>query len=141
MKRLLLAVALVLAMAIPAFAQNGPLKIKQLMVYTEDGLGNPTAFFNVGEEIYLGTVIEFKGSGSCTHVITMVDSAGDLIYKSKTTPVFDSPIFQGLYEVVGLGAGVPGVAGYYTIKSVIKNVKTGKTWTQQTKVHVSAQPS
>jgi len=140
MKKLVLAMALVLVITMPAFAQNGPLKMKQLMVYTEDALGNPTAFFNDGEEIYLGTVIEFKGTGSCTHVITMYNSAGGLVYKSTTTPVFDSPTFQALHEVLGLGPGLPGAAGYYTIKSVIRNKKTGKTWTQQTRIHVTATP-
>jgi len=136
MKKLLLALVLVLVMAIPAIAQNGPLKIKQLMIYTENDLGDPTPFFNIGEEIHFGTVIEFMGTGNCTRTIEMRNSSDVLIYKSTSNPEFDSPTFQTLFEVWDIGAGVPDVAGYYTIKSVIKNKKTGKKWTQQTKVHV-----
>jgi len=139
MKRILLAIALVLAMAIPAFAQNGPLRIKPLMAYTFNGSGSTTAWFIVGEAITVRTNWEVKGAGTFKAKLEVRNSAGVLIGRSATIPIdVDSPTFT---RHVGEFYPTPGVlkeAKYYTLKIVYVDVATGNTWSHQTKIYVAA---
>ena len=138
MKRLLLAVALVLVMVIPAFGQNGPVRMKPLMIPTFDTSGYPDAWFNVGETIHVRAYFEVKGTGAYTVKIETRNSAGVLIGKIKFYNDVDSPTFQHWMLIHELGSEVTGVAGYYTLKATYLDVTTGNTWSHQTKIHVSA---
>jgi hypothetical protein len=141
MKKLLLAMALVLVIAIPVFAQNhGPLKVKPLLVYTFDGSGSITAWFGAGEAINLRTNWEVKGTGTFRARLEVRNSAGVLIdKKTKTIPIdVDSPTFE---RYVGDFYPTPGVleeAKYYTLKVVYVDLATGNTWSHQTKIYVAA---
>jgi hypothetical protein len=138
MKRLLLAIGLVLAMAIPAFGQNGPVRIKPLMIPTFDTSGYPDAWFNVGETINVRMYFEVKGTGPFRVKIETRNSAGVLMNMNRFYNDIDSPTFQHWMLIHELGSEVAGVAGYYTLKATYVDVATGNTWSHQTKIHVSA---
>jgi hypothetical protein len=142
MKKILLAIVLVLAMAIPAFAQNGPVKIKILMVYTETeegGLRSTTAWFNTGDYVFFGIAHEQKGTGSYKLKMEIRNSEGALIYKDTSTDSVNSPTFEALHQSFQMGTPID-VAGYYTIKVTFTDVKTGNKWSKETKIHVSPPP-
>ena len=139
MKKILLAIVLVLAMAIPAFAQNGPVKIKVLMVYTEDASHLTTAWFNTGDTIFFGIAHEQKGTGSYKLKMEIRNSAGNLIYRDTSTPEVNSPTFEALHQSFQMGTPIDS-AGYYTVKVTFTDVKTGNKWSKETKIHVSAPP-
>ena len=95
MKKILLAIVLVLAMAIPAFAQNGPVKIKPLMLYSYNESAENTAWFYVGELITVRTNWEVKGTGTIRQKLEVRNSAGVLIGRDKHDPLeVDTPTFQ-----------------------------------------------
>jgi len=139
MKKLLLTIVLVLAMAIPAFAQNGPVKIKVLMVYTANEAGVTTAWFNTGDSVFFGIAHEQKGTGTYKHKMEIRNSAGTLIYKDTSTPDVNSPTFEALHQIFEMGTPID-VPGYYTLKTTFTDVKTGNQWGKETKIHVSAPP-
>jgi len=133
--------ALVLLIAIPAFAQNnGPIRIKPLMAYTQDDLGVTTPWFTVGEEINFVMAHEVKGTGSYRYRIEVLDNAGVLIYKIKSGAIdIDTATFQTENIIYELNE-VPWGAGYFTLKAFYVDVKTGNTWSHQTKIHVQDPP-
>ncbi len=141
MKKLLLAVVLVLAMAIPTFAQNGPVKIKLLMAYAENDAHQATPIFSIGigEYIISRTHWEVKGTGSFMEKLEVRDSAGGLVFKSRSGN-FDvnSSTFASWDGSMYIPIGVIPRAGYYTLKSIYRDLETGNTWSQQTKIHVFA---
>src|SRR5512139_1088297 len=98
MKKILLAIVLVLAMAIPAFAQNGPVKIKILMVYTETEVESTTAWFNTGDNVFFGIAHEQKGTGSYRLKMEIRNSGGNLIYKDTSTVSVNSPTFEAVHQ-------------------------------------------
>jgi hypothetical protein len=139
MKRLLLAMVLVLVIAIPAFAQNGPIRIKPLLAYTSDESNTVKPWFNVGEPINVVTMWEVKGTGSVKYRVEVLNSEGVLIDRIKLGPyAVNSPTFTSWTSSTALSPGVPYVAGYFTVKTVWVDVATGNTWSPQTKIHVSA---
>ncbi len=157
MKRFLLAMALVLVMAIPAFAEDwvgpinseaqndsprvlanfGPVKMKLLMADTRDATDVPTPYFSIGETIRSHTNWEVKGTGSFTVKFQVLDSAGVLIDKKKYGPYeINSSTFNAWGTDVTSNSAV--AAGYYTVKTIYVDVATGNSWIHQTKVHVLA---
>ncbi len=138
MRKLLLAVVLVLVIAIPAFAQiNAPFKLKPLMIYTANDFG-PNALFSVGQPINCHAILETKGVGTVKVKLIVLDSAGVLIDRVKWGTVFgDEPTWEVSFLSIPLSGGVP-TAGFYTLKIVYTDAATGNTWSQQTKVRVSA---
>ena len=138
MKKLLLTSVLVFAMAIPAFAQNGPIKIKPLMVYTSDGSGSPTSWFTVGETIGVANMFEIKGTGTFRIRLEVRNSAGVLIEKEVYTETVDNNGFGGWTIYGSLSPEVPEVPGYYTVKFVYVDLANRNTWSHQTKIHVEA---
>lgn len=141
MKRLLLAVALVLVMAIPAFAQNGPVKIKPLMAYTFNQFGSATAWHIVGQAIHVRANWEAKGTGTYKARMEIRNSNGVLIDKASTIPqAVDSPTFV---RIVGdfSPTKVLDEAKYYTVKIVYVDLATGNTWSHQTKIYVDPLPT
>ncbi len=138
MRKLLLAVVLVLVIAVPAFAQtNVPIKVKPLMIYTANDSG-PTATFSVNQPINCHAILETKGLGTVKVKLNVLNSAGVLIDKVKWGTVFgDEPIWEIWFLPITLSGGVP-TAGFYTLNIVYTDMTTGNTWSHQTKVHVSA---
>jgi hypothetical protein len=138
MKRLLLAIALVLVMAIPVFAQNGPIKIKPLMVFTENASGSITPYFYDGEFIYSRIDYVVKGTGSFRVRFEVRNSAGVLIDKNKSLDIdVDNPTFAPSQSYFQLTPGAIRVAGYYTLKTFYVDLATRTTWSHQTKFYVS----
>jgi len=130
--------ALVLAMSIPAFAQN-PVKVKPLMIYTANDSGVATSSFTVGQTINCNTTYEVKGLGTFRVRLDVRNSAGVLIDKVRRGPFMeDVPTWESWFSSITPSPGVPGVPGYYTLKTVYTDVATGNTWSHQTKVHVFA---
>jgi hypothetical protein len=106
-------------------------------VYTQSEAGVISPWFNLGENTNFGMTHEFKGTGSYRYKIEVRNSAGDLLYKIKSgTPDVDTPTFETGNTTEGLPP--PEAAGWYTIKIVYVDNKTGNTWSRQTKIHVSA---
>jgi hypothetical protein len=159
MKRLLLAMALILVMAIPGFAQdwvgptdseiqndlpgadgdNGPIRIKPLMLYTDNESEVITPYFDVGQNIRSLSYWQVKGTGSFRIRIEARNSAGVLIAKNKVAPFdVDYPTFIHWSGDLSAFYGGLAAAGYYTIKLVYVDVATGKAWSHQTKIQVSA---
>ncbi len=140
MRNLLLTIVLVLVMAIPAFAQNGPVKIKPLMVCTRAEEGQYKPVFGFGEIIHLMAYFEAKGTGNFKERIEVRNSAGVLFYKLKSPQalLLDSPTFQRWSADTPLEVGLG--AGYYTCKFFYIDVATGNTWSHQTKIHVLPPP-
>jgi hypothetical protein len=139
MRKLLLAMVLVMAVAIPAFAQNGPLKIKLLMTYAENDAdqATPIFFVGIGNYITLRTHWETKGTGSYTIKHEIRDSTGVLVYKMKVGPYdVDFPTFDYADGYTSFPIVLFERAGYYTLKSTYRDVATGNTWSHQTKIHV-----
>ena len=135
MKTLLLAMVLFFAMAIPAFAQNEPVKVKPLLLYTQSEGGDTTPWYNPGNTIYVGMVREAKGCGSYKNRIEILNSKGILIQRIKfgNWSVCNST-FEGMTEIEGLGPAPE--TGYYTIRAVYVDLVSGNTWSHQTKIHV-----
>ena len=141
MKKLLLTMVLVLAMAIPAFAQHGPVKIKPLMAYAtnDDYLPTPIFYLNVDQNVIFARHWEIKGSGLLTEKVEVRNSAGVLIYKFRSGPFsVDYPAFEYQHAdtYLSIGTSIPKAAGYYTVKSIYRDVATGNTWSQQIRIHV-----
>ena len=138
MKRLLLAIGLVLVMAIPGFAQNGPINVRSLMIFTKD-FQDPyvfTPYFHVYQTIVVTTDWEVKGAGYMVERLEVRDAAGVLIKKIKTWfHYIDNPRFTPTGSSFDF---VATVAGILTVKVVYVDATTGNTWSHQTKVHVSA---
>ncbi len=139
MKKLLLAIVLVLAMAIPAFAQNGPVKIKPLMIYAEISANQATPIYYVGfdQEVTLRRHWEIKGTGSFKEKVEIWNGAR-LVWKSSYGPYnVDYATFSHYDGFTSFSIdGIFKNAGYYTLKCTYRDVATGNTWSQQTKIHV-----
>ena len=135
MRKLLLGIVLVFAIAIPAFAQNGPVKIKPLLLFTQsETLGDITPWFNPGNDIYVGMVREAKGCGTYKDRIEVLNSKGVLIQKIIDSHAVCTDTFVGMFETIRLGPAPE--AGYYTVKAVYVDVATRISWSHQTKIHV-----
>jgi hypothetical protein len=162
MKRLLLVIAFVLAMVIPAFAQiwlspvdpeiqndslgvlanYGPIKAKLMMIYTAGEPDVVTPYFAVGQSIATITYWEMKGTGKYRIKVETRNSAGVLIHKAKIgwpTPLeVSSDVFERWTLYAALPPGLPATRGYYTVKVTYIDVARGKTWSQKTKFYASA---
>jgi len=140
MKKILLAIVLVLAMAIPAFAQSGqfgPIKFKLLMVWSENAAVVSTPYFNVGETIRSRSYFEYKGTGRYRVILEVRNDKGVMIDRLKFGPfISDTPTFDTWHSNITLSPGVPAVAGYYTLKTIYVDVATGNRWSHQTNIHV-----
>ncbi len=138
MKKILLAIVLVLAMAIPAFPQtNVPFKVRPLMIYTANASG-PSATFSVGQPINCYTTYETKGNGIYRVRLDVFDSAGVLIDRVRWGNSFgDEPTWELWFLSISPNLGVPTKAGCYILKVVYTHAATGNTWSHQTKVHVN----
>jgi hypothetical protein len=140
MKKLLLTMVLILAVAIPAFAQHGPVKIKSLMAYAtnDDYLPTPIFYLSVDQNVIFARHWEIKGSGLLTGKVEVRDSAGVLIYKFRSGPFsVDYTAFEHQHADTYLSIGTSiQMAGYYTVKSIYRDVATGNTWSQQIRIHV-----
>ncbi len=141
MRKILLAVVLVLVIAIPAFAQtNVPFRVRPLMIYTANASG-PTATFSVGQPINCYTTYETKGNGIYRVRLDVFDSAGVLIDRVKWGNSFgDEPTWELRFLSITPNLGVPAKAGCYTLKVVFTHMATLNTWSHETKVHVFAPP-
>lgn len=109
------------------------------MVFTGDESGANTPWIYVGQAIYNYSFWEVKGTGSFRGRIELRNSAGSLIDKMKFGPFDeDDPTFVTHGLSLFFSSEVPGVAGYYTVKTIYVDVATGNTWSHQTKIHVLA---
>ena len=162
MKKLLLALVLALAMAVPGSAeiwvgpvdseiQNessdvlanyGPIKAKLMMICTADESEVITPYFAVGQSIATITNWEMKGTGKYRIKVETRNRTGVLIHRAKIgwpTPLeVNSRGFERRTLYATLPPGLPATRGYYTTKVIYIDVATGKTWSHKTKIYVSA---
>jgi hypothetical protein len=158
MKRFVLAMALVLVITVPAFAQNyvgpvdpevqndsllvnasfGPVKMKPLMIYTTDGSNIIAARFYPDEIIRTVSYWEVKGTGNMRIKLEVRDSAGNLIYRYKWPDPLEvnNDVFAQWIANFQVSPDPPITPGYYTAKFIYTDVATGNTWSHQTKIHV-----
>ena len=160
MKRLVLAMALVLVMTVPVFAQNwvgpvdseiqndslqvdasfGPIMMRPLMIHTIGEVS--TAYFYVGQTVIIATSWEVKGTGHIRMKIETRNSAGVLIDILKKGWPDPYPVNYGVFSSWGLGLSLhpnaSATPGYYTVKAIYIDVATGNTWSHETKIRVFA---
>jgi hypothetical protein len=160
MKKFLISMLLVLAIAFPVIAQEneagqvnpgiqndieplmsnyGSIKLKPLSITPGVWISFPYLYewpwFTTGDTISVLSFFEIKGTGNIKIRIEIYDSTGTLIKKIKIGPyAVSSPTFQAWYCTFSKVAEPPG---YFTGKIIYTDVKTGTTWSHASKVHIS----